>query len=37
MNLGHAYDTIDGHCIWQMRVYAVGGILLKAVQCFYVD
>ena len=32
------YDTIYRHCMWQMlRVYGVGGKLLKAVQCFYVD
>ena len=33
-----AYDTIDRHGMWQMlKVYGVGGKLLKAVQCFYVD
>ena len=33
-----AYDTIDRHGMWQMlRVYGVGGKLLKAVQSFYVD
>ena len=33
-----AYDTIDCHGMWQMlRVYGVGGKLLKAVQSFYVD
>ena len=33
-----ASDTIDWHGMWQMlRVYAVGGKLLKAVQSFYVD
>ena len=38
MNLGKAYDTIDRHGVWQMlRVYAVGGKLMKAVQSFYVD
>ena len=32
-----AYDTIDRHGMWQMlRVYGVGGKLLKAVQSFYV-
>ena len=32
------YDTIDQHGMWQMlRVYGVGGKLLKAVQNFYVD
>ena len=31
-------DTFDRHGIWQMlRVYGVGGKLLKAVQSFYVD
>ena len=38
MNLEKAYDTIDRHSMWQMlRVYRVGGKLLKAVQSFYVD
>ena len=38
MNLEKAYDTIDRHGIWQMlRVYGVGGKLLKAVQSFYVE
>ena len=33
-----AYDTIDQHGMWQMlRVYGVGGKLLKPVQSFYVD
>ena len=33
-----AYDTIDRHGMWRMlRVYGVGGTLLKAVQSFYVD
>ena len=33
-----AYDTNDRHGMWQMlRVYGVGGKLLKAVQSFYVD
>ena len=32
------YDTIDLPDMWQMlRVYGVGGKLLKAVQSFYVD
>ena len=36
--LEKAYDTIDRHDMWQMlRVYGVGGKLLKAVQSFYVD
>ena len=34
----NAYDTIHLHGMWQMlRVYRVGGKLMKAVQCFYVD
>ena len=38
MDLEKAYDTIDRHGMWQMlRVYEVGGKLLKAVQSFYVD
>ena len=38
MDLEKAYDTIDPHGMWQMlRVYGVGGKLLKAVQSFYVD
>ena len=38
MNLEKAYDTIDRHGMRQMlRVYGVGGKLLKAVQNFYVD
>ena len=38
MDLEKAYDTIDRHGMWQMlRVYGVGGKLLKAVQNFYVD
>ena len=38
MDLEKAYDTIDRHGMWQMlRVYRVGGNLLKAVQSFYVD
>ena len=37
MDLEKAYDTIDRHSMWQMlRVYGVGGKLLKAVQSFYV-
>ena len=36
MDLEKAYDTIDRHGMWQMlRVYGVGGKLLKAVQSFY--
>ena len=38
MDLAKAYDTIDRHGMWQMlKVYRVGGKLLKAVQSFYVD
>ena len=38
MDLEKAYNTIDRHGMWQMlRVYGVGGKLLKAVQSFYVD
>ena len=38
MDLEKAYDTIDRHGMGQMlRVYGVGGNLLKAVQSFYVD
>ena len=38
MDLEKAYDTIDQHGMCQMlRVYGVGGRLLKAVQSFYVD
>ena len=38
MDLEKVYDTIDRHSMWQMlRVYGVGGKLLKAVQSFYVD
>ena len=38
MDLEKSYDTIDRHGMWQMlRVYGVGGKLLKAVQSFYVD
>ena len=38
MDLEKAYDTIDRHGMWQMlRVYGVGGKLLKAVHSFYVD
>ena len=35
MDLEKAYDTVDWHGMWQMlRVYEVGGILLKAVRVF---
>ena len=38
MDLEKAYDTIDRLGMWQMlKVYKVGGKLLKAVQSFYVD
>ena len=39
VDLEKAYDTIDCHGMWQMllRVYGVGGKLLKAVKSFYVD
>ena len=38
MDLEKAYDTIDRYGMWPMlRVYAVGGKLLKAVQSFYID
>ena len=38
MDLEKAYDTIGRHGMWQMlRVYRVGGKLLKAGQSFYVD
>ena len=34
--LEKSYDTIDRHGMWHMlRVYGVGGKLLKAVQGFY--
>ena len=38
MDLEKEYDTIDRQGLWQMlRVYGVGGKLLKAVQSFSVD
>ena len=38
IDLEKAYDTIDRHGMWQiLKVYGVGGKLLKAVQSFYVD
>ena len=38
MDLEKADDTIDRHGMWQMlRVYGVGGKLLKVVPGFYVD
>ena len=38
MDLEKAYASIDQHGMWQMlKVYGVGGKLLKAVQSFYKD
>ena len=38
MDLEKVYDTIGRHGMWQMlRVYGIGGKLLKAVQSFYAD
>ena len=38
VDLEKAYDTIDWHGMWKLlRVFGVGGKLLKAVQSFYVD
>ena len=38
MDLVKAYYTIDRHGMWQMlKVYEVGGKLLKAVQSFYIE
>ena len=38
MYLEKAHDTIDRHGMWQMlKVYGVGGKLLKSVKSFYVD
>ena len=38
MDFKNEYDMIDQHAMWQMlRVYGVGGKLLKAVQSFYID
>ena len=38
IDLEKAYDTIDRHGMWQiLRVYGVGGKLLKAVPSFYID
>ena len=35
MDLEKAYDSVDRNSMWQMlRVYGVGGKLLKAVQSF---
>ena len=38
MDLEKGYDALNRHGMWQMlRVFGVGGKLLKAVQSFYVD
>ena len=38
MDLEKEYDTISQHGMWQkVRVYGVGGKLMKAMQSFYVD
>ena len=38
MDLEKAYDTIDLHTMWPMlRVYGVGGRLLKAMPRFHVE
>ena len=38
MDLEKVYGTIDRHGMWQMlKVYGVGGKLLRAVQSFHVD
>ena len=38
IDLEKAYDTVDLHGMWQMlRVYGVGGKLMKAGQSFFVD
>ena len=38
VDLEKAYDAIDRSGMWQtLRVYGVGGKLLKTVQSFYVD
>ena len=38
MDLENSYNPINRHGMWQMlRVYGVGGKLLKVVQSFYVD
>ena len=38
MDLEKAYDRVDRDALWQvLRLYGVGGKLLKAVQNFYVD
>ena len=36
MDLGKAYDRMDRDALWQvLRIYGVGGNLLRAVQMFY--
>ena len=38
MDLEKAYDRVDRDSLWQiLRLYGVGGELLKALQNFYVD
>ena len=38
MDLEKAYDKVDREALWRvLRLYGVGGKLLKAVQSFYVD
>ena len=38
MDLEKAYDRVDRDALWQeLRLYGVGGKLLKTVQSFYVD
>ena len=35
MDLGKAYDRVERDALWQvLRLYGVGGKLLKAVQAF---
>ena len=38
MDLENAYDRVDRDALWQtLRLYGVGGRLLKAVKSLYVD
>ena len=38
MDLEKAYDRVDRDALWQvLRLYGVGGKLLKTVQSFYVN
>ena len=38
MDLEKAYDRVDGEALWQvLRLFGVGGKLLKSVQSFHVD